>query len=327
MKKLLLSLILLMFLFTLASCNKKYVIAYFVDNQLYKTQEYDKNEQITLLTDVSKEGHQFNGWTLKDGTAFNETLMPKKNIELYAKFTKNTYKVTFQSLGKVIGEMNIEYNSEIYFVPDPVLEYHNFVEWRYDDGTPYNNELMPGKDITLYAHFEETEKVEKVVINLKNGSKIYVCLYPEVAPKTVENFLKLVDNDYYDNVCFHRIIDNFMIQTGAFSIVNNSIVGKPTLDPIYGEFASNGFENNLKHEVGVISMARTSVADSATSQFFICTADSPHLDGDYAAFGRVCDYESLKIVMEIGKTKTYYINPMFANFPIYAIVIESIERA
>jgi uncharacterized repeat protein (TIGR02543 family) len=117
MKKLLLSLILLVFLFTLASCNKKYIIAYYVDNELYNTQDYKKEDVITLLTNVTKEGYKFTGWTLKDGTPFKDTVMPNKNIELYAKFTKNTYKVTFQSLGKVIGEMNIEYNSEIYFVP------------------------------------------------------------------------------------------------------------------------------------------------------------------------------------------------------------------
>ena len=129
-----------------------------------------------------------------------------------------------------------------------------------------------------------------IVITLEDERKITLELYPDIAPISVENFLKLVDDKYFDGVVFHRIIEGFMIQTGGYKIEDNTLTELPETKAIKGEFASNGFEQNtLKHELGVISMARTGVKDSATSQFFICAATCPWLDGEYAAFGKVID--------------------------------------
>lgn len=123
----------------------------------------------------------------------------------------------------------------------------------------------------------------KIEISIKDYGKIQLELDPNVAPITVENFLKLVNNKFYDGLTFHRIIPGFMIQGGDPN--GDGTGGSP--DTIKGEFASNGVNNPLKHERGVISMARTMEPDSASSQFFIMHEVSPHLDGEYAAFGHV----------------------------------------
>ncbi|NLN98319.1 MAG: peptidylprolyl isomerase [Eubacteriaceae bacterium] len=123
----------------------------------------------------------------------------------------------------------------------------------------------------------------KVKITMENDAEIIVELYPEVAPVTVENFLKLVNNHFYDGLIFHRVIPGFMIQGGCPKCTGR---GGPGYS-INGEFKENGFENNLKHTKGVLSMARSMDPDSAGSQFFIMVEDAPHLDGQYAAFGRV----------------------------------------
>jgi peptidyl-prolyl cis-trans isomerase B (cyclophilin B) len=122
-----------------------------------------------------------------------------------------------------------------------------------------------------------------VTIEMENGGLIKIELYPEVAPNTVNNFISLVKNSFYDGTIFHRVIEGFMIQGGD---PDGTGMGGPGYS-IKGEFFSNGFENNLAHERGVISMARSQAPDSAGSQFFIMHEDSPHLDGQYAAFGRV----------------------------------------
>ena len=121
-----------------------------------------------------------------------------------------------------------------------------------------------------------------VRIEMENGDVIRAELYPEVAPKTVENFISLVNESFFDGTIFHRVIPGFMVQGGA------GIDGKDA-ENIAGEFASNGFTNDLAHDRGVLSMARTMIKDSASSQFFIMVAKSPHLDGDYAAFGKVIE--------------------------------------
>ncbi|WP_244272720.1 peptidylprolyl isomerase [Natronincola peptidivorans] len=118
---------------------------------------------------------------------------------------------------------------------------------------------------------------------MEDGGTIEIELYPDTAPNTVNNFISLIGDGYYDGLIFHRVIPGFMIQGGDPD-------GNGTGDPGYaieGEFSSNGFENNLLHERGVISMARSMDPNSAGSQFFIMVSESPHLDGDYAAFGRV----------------------------------------
>lgn len=137
-----------------------------------------------------------------------------------------------------------------------------------------------------------------VVIEMENGKKIKLELYPEIAPITVENFEKLVKDGFYDGLIFHRVIPDFMIQGGC---PEGTGMGGPG-HHIKGEFASNGIKNDLKHTRGVISMARSMMKDSAGSQFFIMHADAPHLDGDYAAFGKVV--EGIETVDEIAGTKT-----------------------
>lgn len=122
-----------------------------------------------------------------------------------------------------------------------------------------------------------------VTIEMESGNKIEVELYPEIAPNTVKNFITLVNMNFYDGLIFHRVIPSFMIQGGCPEGVG---IGGPGYS-IKGEFSSNGFKNDLKHDRGVISMARSGHPDSAGSQFFIMHKASPHLNGQYAAFGKV----------------------------------------
>ena len=162
-------------------------------------------------------------------------------------------------------------------------------------------------------------------IILNDGKTIKVELMPEYAPKTVANFLKLVNERFFDGIIFHRIIKNFMIQTGGYYIENNTLCEKDCAETIIGEFSANGIKNDLKHTAGTISMARTQVKDSASSQFFICSVDCPHLDGQYAAFGRVVDEESLKNVISVSEVQTGILSPAFTNFPYEPLFIKTIE--
>lgn len=141
-------------------------------------------------------------------------------------------------------------------------------------------------------------KTELVLITMENGDEIKAELYPEAAPKTVENFLKLVDEKFYDGLIFHRVIKGFMIQGG--DPTGTGMGGSK--DTIVGEFRANGFQNDLAHTRGVLSMARTNMPNSASSQFFIMHQDAPHLDGQYAAFGKVV--EGMEAVDKIASTKT-----------------------
>ena len=141
-------------------------------------------------------------------------------------------------------------------------------------------------------------KTELVLITMENGDEIKAELYPEAAPKTVENFLKLVDEKFYDGLIFHRVIKGFMIQGG--DPTGTGMGGSK--DTIVGEFRANGFQNDLAHTRGVLSMARTNMPNSASSQFFIMHQDAPHLDGQYAAFGKVI--EGMEAVDKIASTKT-----------------------
>ena len=137
-----------------------------------------------------------------------------------------------------------------------------------------------------------------IVLHIANEGDIKIKLDPESAPKTVENFESLVRKGFYDGLTFHRVIKGFMIQGGC---PNGNGTGGPGYS-IAGEFASNGFDNPLKHERGVVSMARSMNPDSAGSQFFIMHADAPYLDGQYAAFGKVT--EGMEIVDNIASCKT-----------------------
>jgi len=153
-----------------------------------------------------------------------------------------------------------------------------------------------------------------VRITMDSGKTIRLELYPEIAPVTVENFLDLVKKGFYDGLTFHRIIPGFMIQGGDPS-------GNGTGGPGYkikGEFRSNGVKNDLKHERGVISMARAFDPNSAGSQFFIMHEDAPHLDGEYAAFGKVI--EGLDTVDEIASVETG-----FQDAPVNKVIMEKVE--
>ena len=136
--------------------------------------------------------------------------------------------------------------------------------------------------------------MKKVIIEMVNGGVMTGELYEDIAPITVENFEKLAKDGFYDGLTFHRVIPGFMIQGGCPQ-------GNGTGGPGYtikGEFNSNGVKNDLKHTTGVLSMARTMVPDSAGSQFFVMVADAPHLDGEYAAFGKIT--EGVEVALEIA---------------------------
>ena len=140
----------------------------------------------------------------------------------------------------------------------------------------------------------------KAVITMENGKTMTLELYPETAPITVDNFVKLAKDGFYDGLIFHRVIEGFMIQGGD---PDGNGCGGPGYS-IKGEFAANGVKNDLKHTRGVISMARAMDPDSAGSQFFIMHKTSPHLDGSYAAFGKVI--EGMDVVNKIAETRTDY---------------------
>lgn len=139
-----------------------------------------------------------------------------------------------------------------------------------------------------------------VTIKLETGKEIKIELYPEIAPNTVANFVSLVNKGFYNGLKFHRVIPGFMIQGGCPQGIG---VGGPG-HHIKGEFSGNGFKNDLKHTKGVISMARSQHNDSAGSQFFLMVADSPHLDGQYAAFGQVT--EGIENAMDIVRVDRDY---------------------
>ena len=137
-----------------------------------------------------------------------------------------------------------------------------------------------------------------IQIEMQNGGIIKAELYPDVAPITVENFVKLINENFFDGLVFHRVIEGFMIQGGGFDAVGNH----KEADSIKGEFDANGVKNELKHDRGVLSMARTMFPNSASSQFFIMHQSAPHLDGQYAAFGKVTD--GMDVVDEIATCQT-----------------------
>ncbi|MBP5652427.1 MAG: peptidylprolyl isomerase [Lachnospiraceae bacterium] len=139
-----------------------------------------------------------------------------------------------------------------------------------------------------------------VTIEMADSSIMKAELYPEIAPNTVRNFISLIEDGYYNGLIFHRVIENFMIQGGC---PDGTGMGGPGYS-IRGEFSANGFDNNLKHTAGVLSMARAMDPDSAGSQFFIMHKDSPHLDGQYAAFGKII--EGMDVVDRIACTATDY---------------------
>ena len=146
-----------------------------------------------------------------------------------------------------------------------------------------------------------------VTFEMENGDVFKAELYPEIAPNTVNNFISLIQKNFYDGLIFHRVIKGFMIQGGC---PDGTGMGGPGYS-IKGEFSMNGFKNDLKHTEGVLSMARAMPPDSAGSQFFVMHKTSPHLDGSYAAFGKVT--EGMDIVNKIAETATDYSDRPFED--------------
>lgn len=156
-----------------------------------------------------------------------------------------------------------------------------------------------------------------VTFEMKDGDVFYVELYPDVAPNTVNNFISLVKKGFYNGLCFHRVIEGFMIQGGDPK-------GNGTGGPGYtirGEFSKNGFKNDLKHKRGVISMARSMLPNSAGSQFFIMHADAPHLDGQYAAFGQVID--GMDVIDKIAEVNVDYNDKPLRDQVIKTITVDT----
>lgn len=156
-----------------------------------------------------------------------------------------------------------------------------------------------------------------VTIEMENGDMMKIELYPEVAPNTVNNFISLVQKGFYDGLIFHRVIRGFMIQGGC---PDGTGMGGPGYQ-IKGEFLQNGFPNHLKHEPGVISMARAMHPDSAGSQFFIMHETSPHLDGSYAAFGKVI--EGMDVVNKIAEVPTAWGDKPFEAQVMKSVTVET----
>lgn len=156
-----------------------------------------------------------------------------------------------------------------------------------------------------------------VTITMANGDVMKAELYPEIAPTSVNNFISLINQGFYNGLIFHRVIRGFMIQGGC---PNGNGMGGPGYT-IHGEFASNGFKNDLKHTKGVLSMARAMAPNSAGSQFFIMHETSPHLDGSYAAFGQVI--EGLDVVDKIACVRTDYSDRPLEDQQIASMTVET----
>ena len=176
------------------------------------------------------------------------------------------------------------------------------------------NSALHSQHSTLYRkEFFTMAQNPIVTITMQNGDIIKAELYPDIAPNTVNNFISLIKKGFYNGLSFHRVIYNFMLQGGCPN-------GTGTGDPGYhikGEFSMNGFKNDLKHTEGVLSMARTMIPDSAGSQFFIMHKNAPHLDGQYAAFGKVID--GMDVVNNIAETDTD-----FSDRPLDPQIMQSV---
>ena len=163
-------------------------------------------------------------------------------------------------------------------------------------------------------------------IVLNDNRKINLRLDYDRAPITVDNFIDLVEDNYYDNTIFHRVIEDFMIQGGGYVMSAGVVKSKGKAKTIKGEFEANGWKkNSIKHVPGVISMARSNDYNSASSQFFICSATYPSLDGKYAAFGKTTDTKSKQVVINISKVETYAYSNSFTDMPVNVIKIKTVK--
>lgn len=213
-------------------------------------------------------------------------------------------------------------------LPTPTKEGYVFSGWfldngRYEQPIEEFDKTMLDTNITLFAKWDNP----RILITMEDLREIRIELYPDIAPISVANFLSLVEESYYDNVIFHRVIKDFVIQAGWLYVDDqHHLQSKEDRENITGEFSKNGIENNLSHKAGVISMARAQDYNSASTQFFIVSADSTFLDGNYAAFGKVVDQESLEVVLALSYTSTYTENDgwRLKDFPKEDLIIKSI---
>ncbi|MEG1255672.1 peptidylprolyl isomerase [Clostridium sp.] len=185
-----------------------------------------------------------------------------------------------------------------------------------DNGSDSNLDVNDKIYLSKETEKKPTEENPVATIEMENGGIIKVELYPEIAPNTVRNFITLANNEFYNGLIFHRVISGFMIQGG-------DPTGNGTGDcgySIYGEFSKNNFSNDILHERGVISMARGKDKNSAGSQFFIMHSDSPHLDGEYAAFGKVI--EGIDEIDKIASSETKNDKPI-ADIKIKSITVDT----
>ena len=213
------------------------------------------------------------------------------------------------TLGRYVGEDAIDDFKTTYGFGDDVTPETKWREVRntVDAATKAEYDAAAENEAAFDDSEPDKSDAVHIKITLSHRKVIEADLYPHVAPESVENFVNLINKGFFDGLIFHRVIDGFMIQGGGFdeSFYKGNFNAKEA-DTIAGEFRSNGFANNLKHTRGVISMARTSDPDSASSQFFIMHQDAPHLDGEYAAFGEVTS--GMEVVDEIAKGKTKTLN-------------------
>ena len=183
--------------------------------------------------------------------------------------------------------------------------------------------------MALFAGCGE-EKNPKVEFEMENGGKFILELYPEYAPETVKNFVKLVEEGFYDGLTFHRIFPGFMAQGGGYGADDYLFIegNKKPAESITGEFADNKFtKNTLKHTRGVISMARTNDPNSASSEFFIMFDSAPHLDGGYAAFGKVIEgMETIDKLLEVERYAGFATDGENATIPVEPIIIKKAAK-
>lgn len=211
-------------------------------------------------------------------------------------------------------------------------EYTLETKFRYVRTIMETKELEMAKELEQQQLLEEAQKAAdlaalpellkntiKFTITMQDGSVMKGELYPDVAPKTVENFVKLADEKFYDGLIFHRIIDGFMLQGGGY----DKDLNEKEAEAIVGEFYANGITNALKHEKGVLSMARTDDPNSASSQFFIMDEAAPHLDGAYAAFGKIT--EGLDVIEKLSQVETETAENGMTDVPVKDVIIKSIR--
>ncbi len=237
----------------------------------------------------------------------------------YACSIDHEHTLTFDSRGGREVEALKVVEGTLFALPATMREGHVFSGWysEPEGGELFKSHTTFEQDTTLYARWEtvayqdhlDSEKNPLVTIEIRDLGVIELELFPKVAPNTVRNFIALIEKGVYDGVGFHRVIEDFMVQGGQIATSTCTIEG---------EFTSNGFTNDLKHTRGVISMARTMNPNSASSQFFIVHKTSPHLDGQYAAFGGVIS--GLHILDAIASVKTDH-----NDVPLQAVVIDTMR--